>query len=99
MSFTRKRNAVIFITVLIAAYIWLPRNGFSEDKRAGLYVGPLSVAVETIVEKVKSASKDVPEQLSGTQQRYRGETGMSKKRATEPETKSPLSSPSTRGNQ
>jgi len=81
--------------VLIAACVWLPRNGFSEDKRAGLYVGPLSAAVETIVEKAKSAPKDTPE----TQQQYRGETGMSKKRATEPETKSPLSSPSNRGDQ
>ena len=94
MSLTKKRNATVFIVVLIAACVWLPRNGFSGDERAGLYAGPLSVVVETLVEKAKSASKDAPEQLSGAKQRYRGETGGGKKRVTEIETKSPLSSPS-----
>lgn len=91
MSFTEKRNATVFIMVLIAACVWHPQNGFSEDERAGLYAGPLSAAAETLVGKAKSASKDTPEQLSRGKQQYRGETGVSKKQATERE--SPLSSP------
>ena len=93
---TRKRIAIVFVVAFAMACGWLPRSGFSEDERVGLYAGPLSVAVETLVDKVKSPSKDAPEQSVGAPQRYRGETGISKKQTTKFETESPLSSPSDR---
>ena len=98
MDFAR-RNVAVFFVVLSAICVLLPRNGLSKDERTGLYAGPLSVVVETLVEKAKPDSQDVSEESGGAQQRYRGETGISKKRTTEPESKSPLSSPSTPGNQ
>ncbi|OGX10861.1 MAG: hypothetical protein A2351_07415 [Omnitrophica bacterium RIFOXYB12_FULL_50_7] len=87
-----KRNAAVFIMALIIACVWLPQNGFSEDERAGFYAGPLSVVVETLVEKAKSASDDAPEKLNQAKQQSRGETGVGKKRTSELE--NPLSSPS-----
>lgn len=94
MRLTRKRSAIVFVSVFTVACVWLPRSGFSEEERVGLYAGPLSVVVETLVDKVKSESKDVPDQSVGAPQRYRGETGSSKKQATKFEAESPLSSPS-----
>ncbi len=92
-----KKN-IFLISILIAICAWFPQNGFSKDDRAGLYAGPLSVVVETLVEKAGAASEDDAVPLSGAKPRYRGETGASKKRATEIETKSPLSSPTTPNN-
>ena len=94
MDFMIKRSVTVFMMVLIAACVWHPRNGFSEDKRAGLYAGPLSLVAKAIIETAGSASQDAPEQLSGAPQKYRGETPVNKKRAAEFDTNNPLSPPS-----
>ena len=92
-----KKN-IFVIMMLIAVCAGFPRSGFSKDERAGLYAGPLSVVVETLVEKAGAASEDATVPLSGAKQRYRGETRGCKKQTTEIEKKSPLSSPSTPNN-
>jgi hypothetical protein len=93
----KKKFFVIMVLIVVCA--GFPRNGFSKDERAGLYAGPLSVVAETLAEKAGSTSEDAAVSLSGTQQRYRGETGVNKRRVNESETKSPLSSPSTPPNE
>jgi hypothetical protein len=95
VNFKRKRNRAVLAMALVAVCVGFPQNGFSKDERAGLYAGPLSVVVETIVEKVKPVSENASDQLGETPQRYRGETSSRKNQAAQFEEKNPLSSPST----
>ena len=50
-----RRNGGVSILTLLAVSVCLlyPRSGFSEDKSAGFYAGPLSAVTEKVVEKEK----------------------------------------------
>lgn len=54
---------MVLILALILACICFPSIGFSENKSAGFYAGPLSTAAETIVEVTvqKSAAEKTPQ--------------------------------------